>query len=618
MMKKKKGMKIRILTNKKILTALLIITVCSAVFSQEEKKIADLYLKTSESFYDSNDITQAEVFLNKSLLYYKDSSDAYYLKSLIAEKKSENKETIINSLKKALILRNWNLFREEDAFFYLGKIYTSIKEYKKAVSTLYVIEGDKIDDEDYLDSYTDSLLNSGMFVTASQILNTAVDKFPDNVKFKKKLINSDSDYYDSLLIKILDKNEVYDFEPEVILEVLKNTDDDGVKRELLEKISSFSTEYPEIITEKIKIEKNAEKEDIEKFFRNKGYENLKMLREFRNVLNTDEVIELFNDKINHLSTVIYDDVNNDSINEIVFRIENGVMVWYREDLNQDGLNDFYIYYSDGDIETIEYNEKYLVKYVNYPLLENIIITGSNIDIYDFSNRNTIFDITETEEFLNIPEIYRDFKNRVEKILPRASMHQNNNSEKNLRILEYMKNRRVKLYTEIRDDRTVAEGIIKDGNYKYINRDYNDGSSFETKEIYKNGKLESVLYDGDGDGIFEIKIEQNCRYWDYNKDGIYESYEKNEGDAVFRGFSTEYNGIYDVEEKSINGRIVSVRKNDKWFNVNFDKKNKLFWIGDRPDNIKITESLKENTYMNIDNRMIYVFKIADNYYAEVIN
>ena len=609
-------MKKRNLRNKYLLLVLLIISSTDIYSQEEDRKISELYINTADSFYNSNNFSRAEVFLNKSLLYYKDSSDAYYLKSLIEEKTGGNTESIINDLKKALILRNWNIYKEEDAFFRLGILYSSVKEYKKAVSTLYVIETEKIDNENYLEAYSNSLLNSGMFATASEILKTAIEKYPDNNNFKIKLINNDSDYYDSLLLNILENNDVFDYSPQIILEVLKNTEDEGVKRELFDKISIFSKEYPEIIIEKIKITKKAEEKDINDFFEYKGYENLKLIREIKKVLSSD-ILKIFNNKLSGLNSIIYDDINNDGMNEIVFRVENGIPVWYREDYNQDGLNDIYIYYDNGNIETIEYGEKYLIKYINYPLLENIIISSDTIDVYDYSNRNTVFKSVDSSEMFMLPDIKNDFTKRVDKLLPKASVHEKNNPENKKRIMEYLKNSRIKMYSEITDGNTTAEGIIKDGNFTYINRNNNNGNSFETKEIYKNGKLSSIMYDGNSDGIFEMKIENNIKYWDYNEDGIYDSYEKRNGKETIKGYSSQNNGIYDVEEKSINGTIVSVRKDEKWFNVTYDKKNNIYWLGQSAENIKIN-NLKDNSYINNNKKQIHIFMIADKYYAEVIN
>ncbi len=618
-MKKKNGMKIRILKNKIIVFMLLIVFFSSSdLFSQEEdKKIAGLYLSTADSFYNSSDIMKAEVFLNKSLLYYKDSSDAYYLKSLIEEKKGLNTEIIISSLKKALVFRNWNIYSEEEAFYRLGMLYSSIKEYRKAVSTLYVIESEKIDDENYLEAYTNSLLNSGMFETASEILKTAVEKYPDNSSFRKKLINTDSDYYNSLLLKILDKNEVYDFKPETIIEVLKNTEDEGIKKELFEKVEEYSDRYPELIIEKIKIEKKAEENDISRFFDSRGYESLRLLKELRNILEDRQLRDFFDMKISNLNTVIHDDLNSDGESEIIFRVENGIPVWYREDFNQDGLNDIYIFYNSGNIETIEYGEKYFVKYYNYPLLENIIIITDSIDLYDFSNKNTILDAVENEELFDLPVIDRELTKKINKILVKASIHQKNNPESNLRIMEYLKNSRIKMYSEVKDEQTIAEGIIKDGKYRFINRDYNSENSFETKEIYRDGKLSAILYDGDNDGIFEIKVENDTKYFDYNNDGRYDSFIRRSGDEVYKGYSTELNGVFDIEEKSCNGKIISVRKGSSWNDVYFDSVNKIYWIGKIPENISI-ERIKDKSYLTIGNRQIYIFKIDDNFYAEVIN
>ena len=616
---KKAGMKKRIHRNKLLIIVLLLITVSSTeLFSQQEdKNIAELYINTADSFYSSNDILKAEVFLNKSLLYYKDSSDAYYLKSLIEEKKTGSKESVIADLKKALILRNWNIYSEEDAFFQLGIIYSKIKEYKKAVSTLYVIEGEKIDNEEYLDAYSNSLLNSGMFVTAAEILHAAVEKYPENAVFIKKLINTDNEYYESILLKILENNETYKYDADIILEVLKNTEDEGIKKELFEKIKNRTEEFPEIIIEKIRIEKTVSEDDIDSFFNSRGYEKLKLIKELKSVIKSDDIVKYFNKKLSGLSAIIHEDLNNDGLDEILFRIENGVLVWYREDYNQDGLNDFYIYYTEGKIETIEYKGNYLVKYYHYPLLESVIVNMESLDVYDFSSRNTLFNAAESGDLFGLPGLYRDFENRIKKILTKAVMKQKTPEGKNLKIMEYRKNERITLYSEMESNRVVSEGIIKDGKPLYMERDNNDGSSFETKEIYKNGILEKILYDGNNDGIYELSVEGSRKSWDYNNDGIYETYEIRDGDTVYRGYSTGFDGIYDVEEKRIDGKIVSVRRGDDWFDVVFDKKNNIYWVNKMINNIVI-EKPEKNSYINVNNLQIYIYKIADNYYAEVLN
>jgi hypothetical protein len=609
----------RITRNKIIITVLLLLTVCStAVFSQtEDQHIGNLYLNAADSFYQRNEMVKAEVFLQKSLLYYKDSSDCYYLKALIEKKKSGPTGKITSDLKKALILRNWSNYKEEDAFFELGKLYSRIKQYIKAVSTLYVIENEKIDNESFIEAYTISLLNSGMFETALDVLNSAVEKFPDNTIFKKRLINLDSTYFDGILLKILDNNNVYNFDTEIILEVLKNTDDEGIKRELYDKISTRESEYPEIHIEKLKIRKKALESDIDSFFESRGYERLKFIREYRNLISDPDKKSYFDKKLSRVSSVILEDYNNDLLNEIVFRVENGSLLWYREDYNQDGINDFYIYYNEGSIETIEFGEKYLINYYHYPLIKNLIINNGSIDVYDFSNRNTMFDITDTGGVFSLPVIDKQYEGKINSILSRASMHQKNSPDKNKRIMEYRKNDRIKLYSEIEGNRTVSEGVIKDGNMLYLNRDNNGESSFETKEIYKNGKLEKILYDGNNDGIYELKVEKNSKFWDINGDGIYDLAERKEDGTVYTGYSTAYDGIYDFEEKKINGRIVSLRKGDIWFDVFYDEKNSLYWINEKLNNIKI-EKLEDNIYLNINDRQIYIYKIADNYYAEVLN
>ena len=68
-----------------------------------------------------------------------------------------------------------------------------------------------------------------------------LNKYPDNNRLPKlNLLKTDSEYYDSLLLNILEQNEVFDFEPEIILEVMKNTKDNGeLKENCYEKISAI-------------------------------------------------------------------------------------------------------------------------------------------------------------------------------------------------------------------------------------------------------------------------------------------------------------------------------------------------------------------------------------------
>ena len=617
-MKKKNLMMIWINRYNILILLLFLFFICANGFAQDEGiEISNLYLNAADSFYNDNNLERAEVFLEKSLLFYKDSSDSYYLKALIEFKKNSRLDIIISYLKKALVLRNWNFYNEDDAFFELGKLYTVTKDYKKAVSTLYVVENEKSDNEVYLDSYSASLSQCGMFVTASEVLKNAVEKYPDNIVFRKRLLNIDSTYYDKTLLMILDKNELYDFDTEIILEVLKITDDPGIKKELYEMIRDEVSDYPEIILEKIKINNEVTLQDVDDFESYKGFYSLRLIKDMKNLITDDIVNRYFDEKLTKVNGIIYDDQNNDGLYEITFNVAAGSLTWYKMDSNQDGITDVYLDFTDDEIESAEFDEKYFIKYYRYPVIEKIIVNNKDIDIYTFPDKRTFFDITVYRDIFNIPEIISNYPAEINNLLKKAAVHQKTTGDNMSLYVDSRKNERITVSREIYQDRIVSEGIIKDKKTVSVKKDNNSDSSFETKEIYKNGKLDEIMYDGDNDGIYELKVGSNIKYWDYNGDGIYDLVASREGDTLLTRYSTMMDGNFDITEKRVDGKIKSIMKSDKWYNVVYDEKNKIFWI-DQAIKGAVIENLKDNSFITINGSQVYIYKVAENYYAEVVN
>ena len=99
------------------LAILLYFTSYSYLFSDVNNDIARLYVSAADSFYKENKLEDAEVFLDKSLLYDDRLSDAWYIKALINSDIRTDVLASINLLKRAITYRNWSIKRQNNDFY---------------------------------------------------------------------------------------------------------------------------------------------------------------------------------------------------------------------------------------------------------------------------------------------------------------------------------------------------------------------------------------------------------------------------------------------------------------------------------------------------------------------
>lgn len=612
-----------------LLSILFVLLPLYAKAEDMNSNIGKLYLSAANNFYKEGKNDQTNVFLEKSLLYDNLLSDPYYIKSLI--KKNENSSLIdaINLLKKAVTLRNWDIYSEEQAFLQLGLLYVRTKDYERALSSLYAVKDEYIDNSSFLDAYTLSLVNQGFFDEAKKQLAYAISKYPDNTIFIKRLATIDKIYRDNLIRQVLDVNNVYKYDPAVLIDIVKMTSDNGVKKELLATLENDGMDGQGALALDYFLEMKAldsgvrKQEDVETFSKLGGFSNYKTIKTMDSMIYEPEVKKYFIDKYKSYTGFINDDTNNDGINEKILYLRAGIPEWYSEDTNQDNINDLFIGFQNGTPAFINIADKMLIAYYNFPLLKTVIFFDKDYNyIYNFNNRNVSFNILDLGETYYNPVIIEDVDKMFDSIKKKVKNYRKSEavSGDNLSVLmQYFKTDRIinfESYDAINS--ILKRGVMRDEKIITASADMDNDNRFETKELYKDGKLQSINYDGNNDGIYEFKIEDGKKYWDYNNDGIYDAVRWAEGDGIsYRGYSIDLDGNFNIFAKYKDNVLVEVGDETKWTPVKYDSQNNIFWVGEKTVPLPSIKDITSGKIITVNGVSVYIIKLGDNYFAEVL-
>jgi tetratricopeptide (TPR) repeat protein len=209
------------------------------LYSDIDNEFSLMYLSVADSFFKEGKYEDAEIFLNKALIYNQEISDPYYISAVI--KKPENITESINLFKKSLTLRKWHIYSEADAFFELGILYNRVKDHERAIASLYSVKDDYIDNSEFLDAYTASLLRRGYFKEARELLDYALKRYPFVNTFKTRLAGIDTDYLDNLIVNVLDSANSEEYDPGLLVSLAQLVSDKGVKKEIVENL--YGTDY---------------------------------------------------------------------------------------------------------------------------------------------------------------------------------------------------------------------------------------------------------------------------------------------------------------------------------------------------------------------------------------
>jgi hypothetical protein len=176
-----------------------------------------------------------------------------------------------------------------------------------------------------------------------------------------------------------------------------------------------------------------------------------------------------------------------------------------------------------------------------------------------------------------------------------------------------------------DENETFDYVIEyaDGFPVYGRRDLDSDGIYEIEEVYKQGRLEKIMYNHDDDehpDCIQYYIKNVILYethWDYNSDGRIDAKEiKPAKKKTVYYFSTKYDGVFDLSVVFEGDKLKSMERGNKKLMVQPGTKRGIYWIGKKGSDFNIDMSEPAGMYHH-KGKMYFIFKFKKNLYIEVI-
>ena len=217
------------------------------------------------------------------------------------------------------------------------------------------------------------------------------------------------------------------------------------------------------------------------------------------------------------------DFNRDGFPERFYRLVRGELREYREDLDQDGIEERRLLLAGerGEQESplpIELSlsveaETVTIRYALYPQVAELEIIGSSETIrYLFAPDSYALPLVEVHRLPPEVELPRFFSIDSEALSVASYSRQVTEPERT--IVAGPNRSRAEI-----EGRMVVEAY-REGGTELIERDLDGNGVNEIREEYSQGRLELLLLDQDENGIFEYRYDMidDMEMWDFDQDG----------------------------------------------------------------------------------------------------
>lgn len=299
------------------------------------------------------------------------------------------------------------------------------------------------------------------------------------------------------------------------------------------------------------------------------------------------------------------DRDGDGIAEESFRLERGLVLWWRMDKDQDAAFEIVASFSDGLPSSAEIRSGGLCIRAVYDAFPHVAKASfedkDGARSYSFSPGALSFSPVRMRRFVGegrrsiyVPEpLDADFPDERACAVAALAVRRSGAVLSDARI-EYEETTLIKGLKHssraFRDGKLYSTTAYEDG-LRAIERIDEDGDGrFETERKYERGPggvsiLAWTRIDTDGDGLFDYREEAKSPYrkeWDYDGDGSVDAAHSILPDGSARGeFSSRVDGRLDETVTVKDGRIVELLRDGKPIALIPDANPAAVWIGKKP-------------------------------------
>ncbi|MBN2735971.1 MAG: hypothetical protein JXR70_03250 [Spirochaetales bacterium] len=538
-------------------------------------------------------------YLNKALDFYSEYSDALFMQYLLDSKNLQQTDIAAGMLNRALSSNTWVYYGAYQAKYEQAKLFLRNKDFEAALKLFNDIENLYKDNPDFY-KYLASLYCQWMDkIKCEPLLVSTVKRFPLQGDFYDRLIqfyvseNRVAEARDVLergiiqlpaetILRLWQARLESDSEKKVNL--VKTLIDDGIR------LSGVYLLALEVLPE--------ESKQWAALFIDQHYDlSVPLLRDFLAIYHPED--EPWLEKLSQFSGARFNDVNNDGFVEEQWVFDQGRLIKWIRDFDQNGAPEIIIEFESAlpRVMTLyKGNQPYQqIDYIDYPFVQKIgLWEGGRFSEYLLLPKAIAFDVVKENEspfsypwwpdvsFEALGPLARD--EFIIFAFEKQEFFSTERSDDTRKIIQYEGGVPViEKWDYDRNDFYDKIVYFKNGLAETGEIDYDGDKIFECHEVYEKGLLKEIRYDKNRDGFFEWVskyssqgkvIEQS---WDMTGDGVFDYLQILDGDQQVYRFATAFDGVFDLEIRASKERISEVLRDDKIIPIIASGVPSVFWL-----------------------------------------
>lgn len=520
---------------KKIFISLLIIISSQILFAETDKELAQLYLDEAFYFYNGENMTKADEYLQKALEFSMELPESFYLSGLIREVEGNRLKALDMYRQSIRIGDVYSEFVYDLYFRYINLL--NITAHHKDVLDFYHLNQKYFDsDNQIVLKVSDSAFKYGLVDLSIQMASDVYERNPYNLKSLIYLIRSTGDpaYYEKIQQSL----------------------------HLLEKDKFDEILFQEIILEDSQSSRESITDLYKSIFGDTGFLHMIENRAGTAVEGSRNLMIRSSGKEKLKDGVYFGDYNFDGVSDEIVTVSENELTFLKDE-NQDNITDISIHFTNGIPSGVYLNRGdlgYEFKYSDYPYMEEVIFSNKKLKriykIYPGTAYTPLRDLNSFNWKYNKKRdaIVEDFTLTPVDLLKMSYRFDEYFSDNKNVFREYtLKGGEVTGIREDSRDSGMFDHFLEISAWQPESgkRDINGDGIIDVYEYYEDGKIIGIAVDWNNNGKSEYLEDWsvlNIKTWDFNEDSYMDAeYINSPGNELYHSVPVEKSIVnhYDI-------------------------------------------------------------------------
>ncbi|MDR1903893.1 MAG: hypothetical protein LBQ88_16620 [Treponema sp.] len=325
---------------------------------------ADRYVEWAEKYIGEGKWTEALAGLERGADFSNASSDISYLLALTRLHEGRPRGAALEAIRRGLTLNKWRRYSEDSAKLLEARILTELRQYEAALEVLS--SSNRSAEESRLRLL--ALKGLGREEEFLDVMADALDRYPEDPIFLSILfsygLEVQAENPDGMLrgrageltaLAIWRLPLLTETDPNLAWRAVPFINDEENSRRLLEAYRSINPHVPASLPSALRLGVIGEEAGVEEFFLQGAWKpeasapvlDRALFPEFYGLLSGDTAKALFRQNFLRYTGAITEDLDHDGIPEVWVHYQDGLIVDYSFDADQDGIAEIDILFSGG-------------------------------------------------------------------------------------------------------------------------------------------------------------------------------------------------------------------------------------------------------------------------------